>query len=187
MDAAQISVLASSTVAIAAIGATWLQHRASLKNQRSLADLDNVRGVLDDCAAALHQIAYSLDDLRTQITQHKPVTFFDTEQGTDLYRQIEGDGKNLDAHLESLAVRLGREHEVSKALSATDGALLKIYRAIGLLRLEDVGDGSEYSRAQVREFELEQVEVIAINRERFDQAREWFISAAQRLAGARLD
>jgi hypothetical protein len=47
MDTATVSVIASSTVAVAAIGATWLQHRASLKHERTVVDLDNVRDVLD--------------------------------------------------------------------------------------------------------------------------------------------
>jgi hypothetical protein len=187
MDTPTVSIVATSTVAVAAIISTYFQHRANMKHQRSLSDLDDLRGVLDDGAVALHQCAYSLDDLRSQMTQHRPVSFFHSEDGADLYRRIEGEGKALDALLERMSVRLGRGHEVAKAFSAADGAFLKIYRAAGLLRLEDPGDGSQSSRDQVRQFERKQAETIEISRERFDKAREWFIAASQRLAGATFD
>jgi hypothetical protein len=186
MSTATVSVVASSMVAIVAIGATWLQHRASLKHERTVVDLDNVRGVLDDAAISLHQIAYLLDSLRSKMVQHKPVSFFHGDEGAELYRRLEEHGEALDALLERLSVRLGREHEVVRALYAADGALLKIYRAVGLLRLEDPADGSEAARIQVEQFEREQEEKFGLNRERFDQAREWFVQAAQRLAGTRL-
>lgn len=187
MDTATISVIASSTVAVAAIGATWLQHRATLRHERTVVDLDNVRAVLDEAAVKLHRVAYVLDDLRSKLTQHRPVRFAQSEEGTELYRRLGDRGQELDVLLERMSVRLGRDHDVSKALSAAEGAFLKIYRAVGLLRLEDPGDGGEAAERQIREFERKQVEKVGLNRERFDQAREWFIEAAKNLAGARLD
>lgn len=187
MDTATVSVIASSTVAVVAIGATWLQHRASLKHERTVVDLDNVRDVLDEAAVALHRTAYVLDDLRSRLTQHRPIPFFHSDDGTELYRRLGDHGEVLDALLERVSVRLGRDHDVAKALSAADGAFLKIYRAVGLLRLEDLADESEAARRQVERIEREQMEKVGLNRERFDKAREWFIGAAQRLAGARLD
>ena len=68
MDTATVSVVASSVVAVAAIASTWLQHRAGLKHERTVVDLDNVRDVLDEGAVVLHRIAYVLDDLRSQLT-----------------------------------------------------------------------------------------------------------------------
>ena len=186
VDTATVSVVASSTVAVAAIGAAWLQHRAGLKHERTVVDLNNVRDVLDEAALALHRISYVLDDLRSRLTQHRPILFFDSDDGTELYRRLGDHGEVLDALLERVSVRLGRDHDVAKALSAADGAFLKIYRAVGLLRLEALADESEAARRQVDRIEREQVEKVGLTRERFDQARESFIGAAQRLAGARL-
>lgn len=186
MDIETVAVIASSAVAIAAIVAAWLQHRASLKHERTVVDLDIVRDVLDEAAVALHRTAYVLDDLRSQLTQHRPIAFVHSDDGTDLYKRLGDHGEALDALLERVSVRLGRDHDVAKALSAADGAFLKIYRAAGLLRFEDPAVGSEAARHEVERIEREQVEKITLNRERFNKAREWFIGAAQRLAGVRL-
>lgn len=99
-----------------------------------------------------------LDDLRSQLTQRRPIPFFHSNDGTKLYQRLGDHGELLDALLERVSVRLGRDHDVAKALSAADGAFLKIYRAVGLLRLEDLGDESEGARRQVERIEREQVE-----------------------------
>jgi hypothetical protein len=186
MDTATVSVIASSTVAVAAIAATWFQHRAGLKHEREVVDLDNVRDVLDDAAVALHRIAYVLDDVRSRLVTNRPAPFFHSGEGTELFKRLGNHGEALDALVERVSVRLGREHEVAKALSAADGAFLKIYRAAGALRLESLDDDSEAARRQIEKIEQEKKEAIGLNRERFDKGREWFIASAHRLAGARL-
>jgi hypothetical protein len=59
-----IAVIASSVVALAAIVVGWLDHGANRKQARELADLDNVRDVLDSAAELLHRTVYALDGIR---------------------------------------------------------------------------------------------------------------------------
>ena len=172
-------------VALGAVGAGLWQHRGTLKSQRRLVDLDNVRGVLDDAAVALHRAAYVLDEARTQVTQHTP-DFFKSERGTEVFADLDKRGKDQDALLERLRVRFGRSHAVVTAFERADEAFLDIYRAAGLVRLEPESDGSPAANEAIHSFHDKTRSRLDKQRVLFDQARNDFIDGASETAGADL-
>jgi hypothetical protein len=185
VDTETVAVISSSIVALAAIAAGWLQHRGSLKHQREAIDLDNVRDVLDEAAVALHETAYVLDTVRSDLTREGPAVF-STDSGSKIYTQLEERGKELDALTERLAVRLSRDHAVSREFLAADMAVLKLFRAVGQLRRLTRSDGSPSAERQIERLVGRHEERIGINRERFETAREGFMAAAHEIAGIRL-
>jgi hypothetical protein len=186
MTTETIAIIVSGTVALAAIVATWHQHVRSLGHERTLADLANVRDILDEAAVALHETAYLLDDLLSYLTQHGGVSFFKTEDGTAIYKALGGRGRELDALLERLSVRLGSDHHVVSAFNAADAATLGIWRAAGLLRDEPEADGNPAAANQIRKLNDQKRGEIEAFREQFDTARKAFVSAAHTAAGSRL-
>jgi hypothetical protein len=181
-----IAIVAPSAVAITAIIVGWKQHEGTVAQQRQLADLDNVRGVLDDAAALLHRVAYVLEEVRVGLSAYGG-GFFKDEQRVETYRKLERCGQECDALRERLAVRLGRDHEAVQTFTHTDDAALAIYRALGLIRLEvdpppDPGAGAQ----EVAKFVRQQRDEIVEHRATFDKRREDFMDAAHRTAGAQL-
>jgi hypothetical protein len=185
VDSSTALALAANGVAICAIGAGWWQNRDSLGNQRRLADLAHVRGLLDDAAIALHGAAYILDEVRSQVTQHTPA-FFKSEKGTEVFVDLGRCGRDLDALLERLRVRLGSEHQAVLCFTRAAGALLDIYRACGLARHEPDPNGSPAAAHAIDKFHAETRERLLNQRERFDEARVAFIAAAHAIAGVQL-
>jgi hypothetical protein len=186
VDIATVSVLSSTSVALATVGAGLYQHHRGLAHQRKLADLENVRGVLDDAAALLHRTAYELDRVRFEVGAHG-AAFFRDEGRTEVYERLGRCGEEADALTERVAVRLGREQPAVKAFAETNEAALAIYRALGSLRLyveppPDPGHGA----AQVRRLVDEKRVEIETRRGDFDRRRDVFMSAAQLTAGAQL-
>jgi len=123
--------------------------------------------------------------VRSQVTQHSP-DFFKSETGTETYIELGRRGKELDALIERLRVRFGRDHEIVATFREADEAVLDIYRAAGLARLEPEADESPASAHFVQKFHDEIRERLTTQRERFDEAREAFIDAAQRAGGTQL-
>jgi len=185
VDTASVAVIASSTVAVAAIGAGWLQHRGSLKHQRKLADLGNVRDVLDDAAALLHRVAYVLDDVRLALTQYEG-GFFRAESRVETYRKLERCGQECDALRERLAVRLGRRHEAVKTFAEADEAVLTIYRALGVIKLEVDPPPDPSAAKQVATIVNAKRDEITEQGVVFDERRVDFMAAAHGTAGAEL-
>lgn len=182
--ATTIAIIAPNVVAATAIIVGWLQHDKSLGMQRKLADLDNVRSVLDDAAVALHNVTYALDSARSALGQWGR-KFFDSDEGTIAYEQLKSFGQDVDVLVPRLAVRLGREHEAVIAFEAAVEDALDIFRALGLVRLEPEPDPG-HATALVRDFIDKSRARITERREQFDGHREMFMDAAQRAAGAKL-
>jgi hypothetical protein len=107
-----VAIIVPGVVAVAAIAATWHQHLRGLGHERQLVDLDNVRDILDEAAVALHVAAYALDNVRGYLDQYGGVRFFKTDDGSDTYKLLGSHGKELDALVERLSVRLGRDCDV---------------------------------------------------------------------------
>jgi hypothetical protein len=124
-------------------------------------------------------------EVRGQVTQHTP-DFFKSDEGTEVYAELERFGRDLDALRERLQVRFGDEHPVVAAFCEAGEALLDVYRAAGLVRLEDPPDGSPAAAHAVRQFYDRTRRRLTTQRERFHRAREDFIEAAEAVAGARL-
>jgi hypothetical protein len=181
-----LAIVIPNLVAATAIVAGWRQHTQGIRESRRLSDLDNVRSVLDDAAVALYKAAYALNDVRLTLTQHGRA-FFETEDRAKPYRALRRDGEDLDAVAERLKVRFGREHEVVTAFVRADEAVLAVFRALELIRLEPPPDsGDRYAEAQVERMFREQVDAITERRTEFDAARSDFLDAAHRAAGAQL-
>lgn len=186
MTTETVAIVVSGAVAVAAIIATWHQHSRGLGHERKLADLASVRDLLDEAAVALHRVTYVLDDVRSSLTQYGGVRFFKTDDGTTTYEQLGEHGRELDALLERLSVRLGPEHEAVSAFKAADEAVLQVWRAAGLLRLEPESDGDEAASRQIERLNNEKRDAIEGDRGAFDAARERFVAAAHGAAGSRL-
>jgi hypothetical protein len=181
-----LAIVVPNLVAAIAIVAGWRQHAQGIREGRRLSDLDNVRSVLDDAAVALHKAAYALNDIRMALTEHGRA-FFATEERAKPYRALRRDGEQLDALAERLKVRFGREHELVTAFARADEAVLAIFRALELIRLEPPAtSGDQYAEAQIEAMFREQVDVISNQREDFDAARSDFLDTAHRAAGAQL-
>ena len=185
VDSTLLLGLAANVVALGAVGAGLWQHHETLKSQRRLADLDNVRGLLDEAAVALHRAAYVLDEVRSGVTQHTP-SFFTSESGTEVYTDLGKCGKDLDALMERLRVRFGRGRPVVTAFERADEAFLDIYRAAGLVRLEEPPEAAPPEAHEVRRFYDEIRDRLTTQREHFDKARDAFVDAANQAAGADL-
>jgi hypothetical protein len=186
MDVGSIAAISSGAVAVAAIVAGELRHRRSLGQARELADLDSVRGVLDEAAAALHEAEYALDDVRTTLMAYG-LGFFEDEEREKPYRALRRDGKNLDRLLERMRIRLGRGHEAVAAFNAANVAVLEAFRVLKLVKLEGRPTrGDEAAERSVASFLVEQREKLDSERNGFDARRIEFIDAAQRAAGAKL-
>ncbi len=181
-----VAIIASTVVALAAIGSTWHQHIAGLKHSREIEDLRAVRDLLDESIVALLAAAYSLDDVRSQLTQHGGSAFFKSDAGTKLYETLGSAGRVLDELLERLRIRLGPTREAVRAYTDADDAVLHIYRAAGLLRLEPEAEGDQSAVEQIRNLNDQKRTEIEEARNDFDRARETFTEHANQLAGARL-
>jgi len=185
VDTETVAVITSSIVALAAIGAGWLQYRGGLTHERELADLDNIRGVLDDAAALIHRVAYVLDDVRLGLLQHGR-KFFESEQRVETHRKLERCGQEGDALIARLEGRLGPDHEAVKTFTQANEAVLDIYRALGLIRLESDPPPDPSAAAQVATIVDEQRDRIIQSRTAFDDRRRAFTDAAYRTTGVRL-
>lgn len=108
------------------------------------------------------------------------------DEGTDVYKKLGAQGRELDALLERLAIRLGREHPAVAAFKDADDAVLAISRAAGLLRLGPEADGHEAAARQIHRLNDEKRTEVERRRETFDSARERFLDAAQQAAGSHL-
>lgn len=186
MTTETVAVISSSSVAALAIVANLVQHRGRVKHERELHDLDNVRDVLDDGAELLHRIAYVLDDVRLGLIQYG-AGFFKEEKRVATFNELKQLGREADALLARLAVRLGEDHEVVKAFEGADEVVLAIYRALDMIRFEsDPAPDDPYAKQQVRKIIDAERDKITASRETFDTHRDDFMKAASRTAGARL-
>jgi hypothetical protein len=157
---------------------------AQLVHARELADLADLRALLDEAAVALHRARYTLDEVRSNLSSYS-FGFFKSEERAKPYRDLEPAGQELDALRERLAVRLGASHYVVEHFTLADAAALEIYRAIGLLQLED-DPQDEAGRHSVRDFMKQTRERVQTERADFDMYRQAFMEAAQSVAGAKL-
>jgi hypothetical protein len=185
MDSSVVVPVVANGVAVCAIVFGWRQNRDNLANQRRLADLGHVRGLLDDAAIALHRGACVLDEVRSQVAQHTP-KFFTSDKGTEVFTELGRCGEELDALLERLRIRFGSDHRVVTSLNSADAALLDIHRAAGLVRLKPDDDGSPVAAHAIREFYDDTMSRLLAQRERYDRTRKDFIDAAYVVAGAQL-
>jgi hypothetical protein len=185
MDPASIAAISSGAVALATIAASLVRQRSTLRHARQLSDLQSMRTILDEAAAALHEVEYVLNALRSYLARFGRA-FARAEERAKVYAQLATRGRELDRLLERLKIMLGPEHPAVAAFEDADQAVLEIHRA-----LEQISGEPETHSIPGRDREAderydERRDKIAAERETFDRMRAEFIATAQRAAGVHL-
>jgi hypothetical protein len=170
-----ISELGPVIVGVGGLAFAFRERTLTLKHERTLSDLDAVRSVLEQGAVHLHHVSYALDEARTNLQ-----TRADAHRGA-----IESLGRRYDELSERMKVRLGPEHEATEHFVSANEAVLEIYRALGMILLEDPADTPE-TRRERGAFIGNQRTRIETARSMFDEERTAYVAAAARAAGARL-
>jgi hypothetical protein len=98
-----------SVVAMAAIGSAVWKQRRGFRHARSMADLENVRELLDEAAVALHRADYARYSVAVGRIRQGEYLW---EREPDVVEKVVTAGVALDELSERLAVRLGPDHEV---------------------------------------------------------------------------
>jgi hypothetical protein len=180
-----IAVVGAQAVALAAIGANFLQQRRAFANERELTDLESVRGLLSEAAAVLHRVEYALDEANSTLIQWGGA-FFENEERAKPYRELEAVGREADEVLGQLRIRLGPKHSATLAFGDADAAMLDAFRALGLVRLEEPAPAGTPTREEFAEMMEQQRDRVSAGRENFNIAQEQFAEAAHAATGVRL-
>lgn len=181
MDTATASVVVSGVVALASLSATVWQHRRGLQHQRKLADLENVRSVLDDAAAELHAVQLVLSDVRSQVGA-QGASWWRNDEGTKAWMELGELAKRLEALTARLSVRFGRSHSVVEALGSAEMAVWVVYQTGGLVRHGPF----DHDPAKGEAWERDMRDATLTRCDRFRPLWNTFIDEAQRVAGAEL-
>jgi hypothetical protein len=112
--------------------------------------------------------------------------FFKSAQRVETYDELERCGRDADALAARLEIRLGADHEAVKSFIDANEAVLAIYRALGMIRLESDPAPDPSAAKQVTKIIDDERDKISRARETFDDRRDAFMDAAQRTAGAKL-
>jgi hypothetical protein len=168
-DAADVVLAAGpSVVAVAALGfAAWQQTRG-FRHEREIADLADVRSVIDDATVALHEadfVAYEAkEELTTGASAEPDVSVLEA--------RLRAMAEALSNPHERLAVRLGIEHPVTEAFNSARAAMWNLWRAVHAIR-------ADFVRGQLDDKLLAEYNSLS-------DSREDFIRLAVRTTGARL-
>jgi hypothetical protein len=84
-----------------------------------------------------------------------------------------------------MKVRMGPAHPVTQHLVAANEAALEIYRALGMILLEESAEGAAARHGRIESLNTQRQRVNTARNE-FDQRRVQFTEAAARAAGAKL-
>lgn len=186
MDAGSvIAVAGAQIVALAAIGAGFWQQRKGFVHERKLADLESVRDLMSEAAAILHRVEYALDSANSTLTEWG-AAFFEGEEREKPYRQLEEVGREMDGVLGQLRIRFGPGHPATVAFADADAAMLDVFRALGLVKVEDPAIKGSYEEREVVEMVAQQRDRVRTGRENFGIAQEQFVAEAYAAAGAKL-
>lgn len=154
-----------------ALKAEGRRQAAALRSARELADLADLRVLLDEAAIALHRASYAYGNVRVAFLQHG-VKIRETPEPI---AELNQSGEQMDVLAARLAVRLGREQAAAAAFEAANDELLELSRALGHI----FGDETADARRDLW------TEIQAAGKD-FPDCRERFEEAAMKLAGTRL-
>jgi len=170
-----ITDLTGPVLGLAGLAFGWRERTIALEHERTLADLQAVRSVIEEGAIHLHRVAYALDRARGSIHNGAP----------EHYLQLQAYGQTYDELCERMKVRMRPEHDVTRHFVAANESALDIYRALGMIQQE--------APAEDRDVRADRAKFIDQQRARFNASfgafkehRENFVSAAADAAGARL-
>jgi DNA repair exonuclease SbcCD ATPase subunit len=138
---------------------------AQLAHNRTLADLADLRALLDEAAVALHHADYARADVRQGITMYGVNIEEHRPEAVPALNQRE---RELDAMSVRLGIRLGPDDPVAHAFRDADEALAALCRAMDRLheetleswhkKLNTIEAASDGFEQHVRAFEREAVE-----------------------------
>jgi hypothetical protein len=147
-----------------------LRHTATLEQNRELADLADLRSILDDAAIALHKGDDAIGGVKVAYTQFGRAMH---EREPEARRMLNALGQELDVVVARLAVRLGPADDGVRAARGAADHALDVSRAVGWL---------EDDRPQETQKKHERIDR---GREEYKQAADRFMNAAVELAGTR--
>jgi hypothetical protein len=94
--------------------------RTQLEHDRQVADLNAVREIVEEGAILLHRVAYELDPVKQNLESN----------AKDAVVALGPLGRDSDALVERMKVRLGPDHDVARAFEHAIGAMLDAFRAV---------------------------------------------------------
>jgi hypothetical protein len=180
-----VSVGVSGAVAIAAILVGVWQQRRLFEHERHLADRAAVQEVLSDAASSLHRAEYAIDDAGLKLIEWG-AAMFENEERAAPFGRLRDQGRELDAVVGQLRIKLGPEHPATLRFDHADAAYLDAYRALDMIRMEDPAITGTYAEQEVAEFVAEQRRRFQQSRGNFKIAQEQFVALAHSAAGAQL-
>jgi hypothetical protein len=170
-----ISEAGAVALGFAGLAFGWRERTSTLKHERTLADLEAVRSVIEDAAVHLHHVAYALDDVKLD-----PIG-----NASKAHAEIKNLGRRYDEISERMKVRMGPAHPATQHLVAANEAVLEIHKALGMILLEEPAEGAAARHGRIESLNIQRKRLITA-RDEFDQHRGRFIEAAARAAGAKL-
>jgi hypothetical protein len=118
---------------------------AELRHDRELADLSDMRAILDEAAVVLHRANYARADV------HQGFTMFGRkirDHRPDAIPELNVRGQELDAMAARLAIRLGVDDAIAKALHDANESLLTVSRAVAWLE-DETRESMRDTRAEI--------------------------------------
>jgi hypothetical protein len=107
---------------------------AQLAHARELADLADLRSLLDEAAVALYHADTARADVRQGTAMHGRLI---GERRPKALQELNARGQALDAMAARLAIRLGAADDVARAFRGASDELVTISRALGWLEDDD--------------------------------------------------
>lgn len=142
------------------------RQRAALAHDRELADLQDLRRLLDEAAVALNTAEEARVGLELRFAEHG------RKVSPELLSEAREAGRAMFALRERLYVRVGRDHPIAQSFNRATVALLLIWQAVGRLEADDDATAVQESRS-----------TIASARHSFEEGFSGFTEAAVERAG----
>jgi hypothetical protein len=155
-----------------ALDADARRHRETLEHERTLADLGELRTLLDEAAGELAHAARAFLDVETAVTMLGVRGETAVERANQASERLEQSQEALDRYSERIALRLGSEHEVYERYSEAHDATLMVQ--VDLLGATGFGMTEEHLQ-EVKKFRAD-----------FSKAHHGFLTAAELIVGSQV-
>jgi hypothetical protein len=117
---------------------------AALAHDRSLADVHDLRTLLNEAAVLLHEASYAGMDARSAFTSHGKSVH---EKAPDKVHAVVAAGRDLDQMAARLSVRLGQHDRLAQTFDAANRWLLTFLRSLGQVVFDEPGMTAERARS----------------------------------------
>jgi hypothetical protein len=162
------TVVGAVVVAVITAITTNRRQREALRHDRELADLNDLRSLLDEAAVAFRRSRDKFDNLVKRFEEHGK------EVPDKCRKELAKVGRTMLALEARLIVRLGEEGPVTRPFGDACQEMLNAWHGVSDLELEDASD----------EEIAEKLVDVKRSKKVFDEAWEEFAAAAQNRAGA---